>query len=208
MRALTDKEVKLIEASRIEQQKRQRNRRVVRISAMAAVILIAVTAVFALAQRNDAVRQQRIAELHLTVSDSGRLMGTEPGKALMLAIAAVGRTRASQQGRVIEEVRQNLALAIERAREESWLDMHTRFSKYEVAFSRAGLIATGGDAIRLWDRFAKPVPARFPKRAPLPLIPSLPFSPDGKLLVTSDDLGPRAFVGSRPSWQSGRRSVR
>ncbi|HTX39853.1 MAG TPA: trypsin-like peptidase domain-containing protein [Bryobacteraceae bacterium] len=185
MRMLTAQEQKLVAASRIAQQKRLRARRIQRIAGAAAVAVIFATAVVALILRARIAKEKEAIELSLTNDESGRLMDSDPGQSLMLALASVGRSREIHHGQVTDDVQRNLALAVEQDREEGWANPLNPYHNIAIAFSKGGMVATGGEAVRLWNSSGTQVKARFPIPQSAVPIRCLAFSPDGKLLAAS-----------------------
>lgn len=189
MRDLTKVEEALIDASRIEQHKHELRRRVQWGLGALAVLLIMVVAGIALKEWSDAVKQRDLRELDFALDSSQRFMQTDPGKALMLAIAAVDWSQ-QVNGDVTDDVQLALSRAVQNAREENLVPLPAGVEGfYGVAFSSGGVIATGGDAIRIWDRHGRPLGGFFSKPAEGQSIRSLAFRADGKMLASSDGTG-------------------
>ncbi len=189
MRVLTPKEQSLIAASRVAQQKRRRARRIQEIVAVAGVAVIFATAVIALLLRARIAREKEAADLSLTNDESGRLMDNDPGQSLLLALAAVGRSRELQHGQVVEDVQRNLAVAVEHDLEVGWAHLLNPYEDVALAFSSTGVVATGGELVRLWNLSGALVNAKFAIPQSAVPVRSLAFSPDGKLLAASGNDG-------------------
>lgn len=211
MRALTANEQTLIEASRQQQRKRQRNGLILRVTAVAAVIAIAVTAFVAVLNNREAVKQRDEANLQLKITQVAQLLESDPARALVLAVSAVGRSL-SQRGAVIPAVQEVLNAALVRAREENLIQTAPSIATHEgftfqkgpsLDWSSDGFIVTLGfpvmpvrvregdqsDAVvEIFTAFGKQPSARFPLRleydeSPPFISPRVEFTPDGQLIA-------------------------
>jgi WD40 repeat protein len=211
MRALTSNEQTLIETSRQQQRKRQRNSLILRVTAVAAVIAIAATAFVAVLNNREAVKQKDEANLQLKITQVAQLLESDPGRAMVLALSAVGRSLA-QRGEVIPAAQEVLNSALVRAREENLIETAPSNAEREgfvfqegpaLDWSSDGFIVTLGfpvmpvrvrvgdqsDAVvEIFTPFAKQPSARFPLRleydeSPPFISPRVEFSPDGQLIA-------------------------
>lgn len=189
MRNLTKTEDALLEASRVAERKRAFRQRLIWRLGAAMVAAIVVIAGIALKEWSSAVKQRNLREVDFAVDSSSKFISADPGKALMLAIAAVGRS-VELNGDVTPPVEAALAYAVQEAREMNLVNLPAGAQgPYGIAYSSAGMIATGGDAIRLFDRYGRPQGGFFGKPDSGHTIRAVAFSPDGKTLATSDDNG-------------------
>lgn len=214
MRALTGLEETLVTASEIQNRRRHRNRWILRGTGVAAVIAIAITAVFALIARRDAAIQRDEASLQLRIVQANQVLDTDPARAMVLAVAALQRSGV-QRGDVLPAIQGVLSATLSRVREENrfqttggvWVDRNTLTDEGLVPaldWSADGIIATlGGEerdvdsikneaVIELWDPGAKQNPVRIPLNLDslgFSLYPHVTFSPDGKKLALWGDGG-------------------
>ena len=122
MRLLSPKEQKLIDASRAEQRKRQRNRMLLRIGAGVALAAIVAASVVAGLQAAKAADQESLAKMQLALNDSVRILPADPAIGLMLAVAAVQRAAglkaAYSNGQLDPKVQATLDTALNASLEE------------------------------------------------------------------------------------------
>ena len=138
----------LIEASETQQQRRQRNRFILRSSAVAAGLLVCLASAYAFYKNFQYEAQKEQTYLQAAVARSSRLLESNPAKALILAISSVGRSL-RLKGLALPEVQENLNWALTESREETVVYTESVGLANEQAgppldWSSEGLIATLG----------------------------------------------------------------
>jgi WD40 repeat protein len=147
MRVLTDREQKLIEASRKQHQKRQRNRLILRASAVAALVAIVAALVYAILQNRIATKEKQIAQLRYTTAEISNWLSTKPVNGLLVAIDAIAWNQRIQKY-ITSEVARNLGRAMDEARERLVFP-----PAYCGGIGSDGTIAFGlaGGSLQLWS---------------------------------------------------------
>ena len=145
MRVLSDHERKLVDASSQQRDVRQRNRKLRRALALAAVLLIVAGAGIAAWQSRQALHEKEIAELRYSTAKISQLLPNDPAYGLLVAIHAVGWSQ-HVQGFVSSAVVKNLAWAVEEARERLLFP-----PAQSAAISTDGVIALAGSTLQFWS---------------------------------------------------------
>lgn len=184
MRAWTPRETELVAYSRNLRRKRTRTRRVLLRVAAGLALAIACLAIWALWERGRAVHQAQLAQARMNISESKSSISTDPSRALMLAVAAIGQSRTLEDPLLSADAQGNLASAVEQARVVNTVKLQSGLGA-AVAYSSQGIIATFSVAIQLWDARGNQLPVKFDTHNQI--ITSLVFSPDGNTLASCSE---------------------
>lgn len=183
MRVPTSTERRLIACSR-------KRRWITSLGVLSVAIAILIAGGWGWFQKSRAERQDRIATARLAVNESARWLGTDPARALIFAVSAVGQSLKLNDPQVSEAALNSLRAALADAREEnsvSTFATHTDENKGELAISVQGVIATARMQIRLWNEHGAPLNVEFHTSGKP--INSLAFSPGGNMLATCTQSG-------------------